>query len=903
MSAARAEDTRRPGRAARAGAALGPLVIGVAVWCAAGTIAVATPDSATQRLAVAAPWWMFVLGTVMGAAVPAWRARPLTVLPALLAIVPWLPLPLPAVALIWTGPMAWVPIIAALAFALGLAPLGNVARLFNLLEPDDATVAAFVLAAMLGGLAAWSADPRTPGGDEPHYLMIAQSLLKDGDLDLTNNHLHRDYASFYGGELQLDSRRRGLHGEGYSIHAPGVAVLVAPLFQFFGYTGARVVLILLTSIGAMLTWRLSWRVTDSAAAAWCAWGAVILTPTFAMQSFMVFPDAPGFLIVAAATLLLVQLSRGDLPGTLPVFLTGIALAALPWLHTRFAILAGGFGAVIVMRLVAPGVIPPRRRSDLAAELAPDPVITRDDRVIRLIALLLVPAISAALWFWFFKAHYGTFDPRAPYGAEEQRLAWIIPAIMGLFFDGQYGLAAYAPAVALAFVGWWRRTETFTRRLAVELAVIVCAYLAAVTTVRMWWAGNPATPARFMMAVLPLLAVPIAAAWTRVTTATRALAVAMIAIGGGVTAVVLSVDRANLAWNYRWEQPAWLEWLSPVVNLSRAWPGFFWQESRFPVHVMLWCAIGAVVWLIARRVVADARAAVVVWGLAALSLLAPAGWALTRAAALDPAAAQLRVIASEGAGDRVYAIGAGRFARVRSLKDTMVLRPLEPGPDPGRQPPLLAFPDVPAARYVVRVTSTGAAPVPLRLFVGGSRSPWREFAVPGAGVFSFPFVLPVAVPRVVIDADQAARATLRVELIVEEAMPAREAVVTRSAAHYGSSDVLFLDDQVFAEPDGFWVRGRQAARFLLVPAVTGPVSPLTARILVRNGGAPNTVTVESGTFQRLLMMTPFQELDVDVPLTPAGTANVRVASGDGFVPADLQPGSTDRRLLCVWIQPG
>lgn len=880
---------------------IGSLLIGVAVWCAAGTIAVATPDSATARLAVAAPWWMFVLGTVIGAAVPAWRKRPLTSLPALFTIIPWLPLPLPAVALIWTGPMAWVPILAALAFAVGLGPLRVVARLFNLLEPDDATVAAFVLAAVVGGLAAWSADPRTPGGDEPHYLMIAQSLLKDGDLDLTNNHANRDYASFYGGELpRPDMRRRGIHGEGYSIHAPGVAVLVAPVFQFFGYTGARVVLILLTAIGAMLTWRLSWRVTDSAAAAWCAWGAVILTPTFALQSFMVFPDAPGFLIVAAATLLLVQLSRGDLPGTVPVFLTGVALAALPWLHTRFAILAAGLGAAIVLRLLVPGVIPPRRRGDLTAELDPGPVITREDRVIRLIALLLVPVISAALWLWFFKVHYGTFDPRAPYGPEEQRVAWIIPAIMGLFFDGQYGIAAYAPAVALAFAGWWRRTETFTRRLAIELALIVFVYLGAVTTIRMWWAGGPATPARFLLAVLPLLAVPIAAAWTRVSAATRTLAVALVAIGAGATAVLLSVDRAGLAWNVRNAEPQWLEWLSPVVNLSRVWPGFFWQESRFPFHVVLWCAIGTAVWLAARRVIADARAAVVVWGFVTLSVLAPAGWAFTHAAALDPVPSQLRVIASEGAGERVYAIGAGRMARVRSLKDVMVLRPMEPGVmDP---PPLLAFNDVPGARYIARVTSTGAAAVPLRLFVGGSRSPWREFTVPGAGAFTFPFVLPVAVPRVVIDADQAARATLRVELVVEEAMPVRETLAMRSAAHYGSSDVLFLDDQVFAEAPGFWVRGRQAARFLLVPSVTGPVSPLTVSILVRNGGVPNTVTIESGTFQRLLMLAPFQELDVDIPLTPAGTANVRIASGDGFVPAEQQPGSSDRRLLGVWIQP-
>jgi hypothetical protein len=223
---------------------IGSLLIGVAIWCAAGTVAVASPDSATARLVVAAPWWMFVIGTVIGAAVPTWRKSPLTTLPALLAVLPWLPMPLPAIVLIWTGPMAWVAILAALAFAVGLAPLRFIARTLNLLEPDDATIAAFVIAATIGGCAAWAAAPRSPSGDEPHYLVITQSLLKDGDLDLDNNHRNRDYASFVDGDLVVDLRQRGINGEEYSIHAPGVSALVAPVFQLFGYTGARVMLVL-----------------------------------------------------------------------------------------------------------------------------------------------------------------------------------------------------------------------------------------------------------------------------------------------------------------------------------------------------------------------------------------------------------------------------------------------------------------------------------------------------------------------------------------------------------------------------------------------------------------------------------------------------------------------------------
>ena len=50
----------------------------------------------------------------------------------------------------------------------------------------------------------------------------------------------------------------------------------------------------------------------------------------------------------------------------------------------------------------------------------------------------------------------------------------------------------------------------------------------------------------MMALLPLLAMPIAAAWLRFGAATRALAATLATIGAGLTIVLLSVDQTVLA---------------------------------------------------------------------------------------------------------------------------------------------------------------------------------------------------------------------------------------------------------------------------------------------------------------------------------------------------------------------
>jgi hypothetical protein len=697
-------------------ALIGPLLVALASWCAAGLITVQHPDATAVRLAAPAPLWVAAAAFLVAFALPAWRVRPLTAAPALLSTLPWWPVPLPAIALLWTGPLAWAPVLAALLAALLASRTEAPSAERSAVAPVRSALLAGALGLVVSLLAAWSLAPRLPGGDEPHYLVIAQSLLRDGDLDIRNNHAAREYASYYPGELRPDYLRPGRRGEIYSIHAPGIPALVLPGFALFGYRGAQGTLLLFGACTGAAIWWLGWITTRSGSAAWFAWAAIALAPTFLIQSVTIFPDGPAALCVAAAVWLLIRLGDAEHgPRPAAMILVGAMLAALPWLHTRFAVLAGVLGLAI------------------AGSIAVGRHATR--RWLPLLAFLAIPLAGAAAWFVSFYVLYGTFDPTAPYGAPSaDRSSRFIPGgVAGLLFDQQFGLLSYGPALLIAGAGSafaaWRRCGAVVW----SLSAAAC-YLAVTATYWMWWGGVPAPPARFAMAVLPVLAVPLALAWSRFSGPARAVALFALAWSLAIAVCVIGIGRGALAWNIRDGQAAWLEWLSPVVNLPRGWPSFFWRltpadvstEWPFALHALIWLAtLGLAAMatvlvtsrLVTRGVAAGAPVATGL--LIALMAVVQAGWWLNGSTGLDPSRSQLALLDRIGPGGAVTLIGP---LDVRAGAGSVASMRVEPEERPRFRPelPWAFYTGVPSGDYELSVTS--ASPRAGTLTISTERAP-------------------------------------------------------------------------------------------------------------------------------------------------------------------------------------
>jgi len=448
-------------------AALGWATWGGIVLCAAGGAA-RTPEG--LRLGFPAVW---LFAVVVAIVVVAGRVRPRWGSPLIgLVIVPllWLLLPRGIAAGAWSGPPLFALALAVLLLVAG----GRVPAPSQVFVPT-----VFVL---YMGAATQAQRQVGPQGDEPHYLMVADSLIHDGDLSLEEDYKARRYEAFFDrGPLEPHYRVRGRNGEIFSLHAVGLSILVLPAYAIGGYPLVSLFMACLGALAAIAIRALCRAAIDEEAGDLAGW-LVAFSPPLLHYAGLVFTEVPAALI--AAWTLREGLREGPL-STRRALVVGLALAFLPWLNVRYAIVAGLIGLFW-----------------LSARPA-----------LRVIAALVAPGLlSVAALALYHHALYGFFDPRRVYGRQREFALETLPeGLPGLLLDQEFGLFVYAPVFVLAMPGLWRLARERPRLAAATGALVLAVGLTAGSW-HMWRGGfNP--PARFLVPIVPALAVGLAA-WMR-----------------------------------------------------------------------------------------------------------------------------------------------------------------------------------------------------------------------------------------------------------------------------------------------------------------------------------------------------------------------------------------------------
>jgi len=396
---------------------------------------------------------------------------------------------LPALALL-DGPLGSALVVLAAAIALAraarvrLAPRPVAApRIARLAAADlPLTVASFALVA---GVGLFYADRLQAAGDEPHYLLMAQSLWNEGDLDLRDNYGRQDYLDYNPGPLQPHYAAPRRDGRPYPAHSPGLSAALAPLYALGGRSLCVIALALAAALAAREAALLAAALAGPGASLFARLTA--LGPPLFFYGFHVYTEAPAALALAFAL-------RKALLGTgaSSAIAAALAAAALPWLHVKLGLAAVGVGLAAVVGL--------RGRPRLA---------------------FVGTAGAAAFAFaGYYLYVFGRPTPFAIYGGVPADVVTSSPlaATIGLLLDRSFGLLPAAPVYLLLLaLGSGRADATagetaptpLARRLALWLAgLVICILLPAVSW-RMWW-GGMCPPARFVVPALPLLAAALAA---------------------------------------------------------------------------------------------------------------------------------------------------------------------------------------------------------------------------------------------------------------------------------------------------------------------------------------------------------------------------------------------------------
>lgn len=390
-----------------------------------------------------------------------------------------------------------------------------------------------------------------PTGDEPHYLLIAWSLIEDRDLDLANDYQPPRLMRHLG-LASIEPHARDYRGTGELIpyHQIGLSLLLLPGVLVGGLLGARVVAIL---VAALLAQQVFLLLRDTRLGPdryiWPVWAATAFCLPLLVYSNQLFPEVPAALLVVVGLRMLMS----SPPSPVQLVIASAAAAALPWLHTRYSVLSAGLLVGVAYWLWRRAAWRPRSRGEWGVAW-----LFKPGTLLPLLPLV----VSAGLMVAFALRFYGTPSPTG--AAETEGDLWSLSSLymhsLGAFLNPSVGWLPNAPVHWLGLVGVVPLAARHRRVVPLTL-LFVGAY---VLLIGHKWGQGWAFPARYLVVVVPLVAVPLLLVVARVWQA-RVLGAGLLAVSLVIAAQ--GVRRPQELYPHSYTRPR----LPLVSALAPIWP--------------------------------------------------------------------------------------------------------------------------------------------------------------------------------------------------------------------------------------------------------------------------------------------------------------------------------------------
>jgi hypothetical protein len=324
----------------------------------------------------------------------------------------------------------------------------------------------------------------SPLGDEPHYLVITQTLLKYHSLDVMQDYRHRDYRQFYP-QILAPHVTHNAYGQLLPLHSIGGPLLWLLPFFLLGRLGVTLFIAIVSTLTILNIYRLLVILHISRKIAYSVCIAYAFASPLAIYAHLVFIEPIATLICVY----IVRVCLEDVQQPYDLVLCSLLLGILPWVHSRFALLELPLFFGLLYKLYRYYKL--QRPSYYVYYLLP-------------VTLLFIALEAYSLLVW------GTLNPAANqlYSGSTPFEVSPFRGIVGVFFDQEHG---FLLSFTLFFFMLSGIILAVQRRLLfynVLVLALSAPYILAFTSFR-HWSGGLCPPARFMLVLLPLYAFYIA----------------------------------------------------------------------------------------------------------------------------------------------------------------------------------------------------------------------------------------------------------------------------------------------------------------------------------------------------------------------------------------------------------
>jgi hypothetical protein len=348
-----------------------------------------------------------------------------------------------------------------------------------------------------------------PSGDEPHYLIISQTLLKYHSLNVMLDYSNGDYHVFY--PMNIDPHLSlGAHGQLMPLHSIGAPVLWLLPFSLLGRLGAVLFISLLSVLIILNIYKFLVTMNIGANYAFIVSLAYAFASPVFIYSHLTFIEPVGALF---CLYVLRKILQSELM-PIEVLVSSILLAILPWVHIRFAY----FELVLFFALLY--------------KIYEQYQLKHFKYYVYLLLPVIILFVAYELYTYTF---WGTFNPAAIemndiHNHSRPFVISPLTGIVGAFLDQQYGFLINFPIFLLLLPGIVLAVKNKYTRYNLLMLLLSVPYLLICTSFNNW-TGGWSPPARLIFVLLPLYSFYLAYALQQIGTLVSRLVLATTILYG------------------------------------------------------------------------------------------------------------------------------------------------------------------------------------------------------------------------------------------------------------------------------------------------------------------------------------------------------------------------------------